>query len=555
MTDLHADDHYLSHYQFEHDPFSGRGSSFKFFPAKRRTVLTELQHLARYSKLMLVVTGPQGSGKTVLHQALVAQVTEPAQSIVITAAATVDAASMLAQVSAALGLFDSEIADVLKHIEQLSVSGQEVHVLIDNAEYLDESALLFLQRLAQGVNDACARVVLFSDSSINPVLEKIADNADLHYVIALEPWDHEETIEYIEQRLIDAGQPIDVFTAQQLHDIYTQSQGWPGRVNSTAKAMLLGLMPGKCATKKAGLAIPVKYLAILAVIVIAALVFWLVQTMTADKHSGQTDASDAVVQIKPEPKVIPATASSKSKIELPLELDPVPLVRAPLAQALNTEDADDTPIQDDQPRTDAQFEALLNGQDFSQDEAVAPATEEPLTQQDPAVEQQQSVELPAPTPVVSAPVPVSTPPAKVAAPAPVPKPVAKPAPRVERKPAAPVRKAAAPAKPVQKKAPAAARLKGTAGQSQWFKQQAPSRHTVQVLGTSSEAKAKAFVQKNPAQYHYFRKEHRGQALFVVTYGSFADRASAHLAINDLPEQIRQSKPWIRTMLSIQQELR
>lgn len=76
MTDLHADDNYLSHYQFEHDPFSGRGSSFKFFPAKRRSVLNELQHLARYSKLMLVVTGPQGSGKTVLHQALVAQVIE-----------------------------------------------------------------------------------------------------------------------------------------------------------------------------------------------------------------------------------------------------------------------------------------------------------------------------------------------------------------------------------------------------------------------------------------------------------------------------------------------
>ncbi|MDD2223230.1 MAG: cell division protein, partial [Pseudomonas sp.] len=59
MTHLYADDDYLDHYQFEHDPFLERGVNFKFFAAKRRPVLVELHHLARYSKLMLVVTGPQ----------------------------------------------------------------------------------------------------------------------------------------------------------------------------------------------------------------------------------------------------------------------------------------------------------------------------------------------------------------------------------------------------------------------------------------------------------------------------------------------------------------
>lgn len=32
MADLHADDDYLDRYQFEHDPFLGRGPSFKFLP-------------------------------------------------------------------------------------------------------------------------------------------------------------------------------------------------------------------------------------------------------------------------------------------------------------------------------------------------------------------------------------------------------------------------------------------------------------------------------------------------------------------------------------------
>ena len=542
MTDLHADDNYLSHYQFEHDPFSGRGSSFKFFPAKRRSVLNELQHLARYSKLMLVVTGPQGSGKTVLHQALVAQVTEPAQSIVISANAAVDAASMLAQVSSALGLFDSEIADVLKHIEQMSVAGKEVHVLIDNAEYLEESALLFLQRLAQGVNDACARVVLFSDSSINPLLEKIADNADLHYVIALEPWDDDETLEYIEQRLIDAGQPIDVFSAQQLHDIYTQSQGWPGRVNSIAKSMLIGQMSRKSSGKKAAV-MPIKYIMTLAVIALALVLFWLLRKDGSDSTSQQDTVSPVVEQLKLEPVVIPATPTSNSKIEVPLDLNPVPVVREPLAQALNAEEDEAQLL--NEPYTDAQLEALRNAPAYTAEQEQQSAADAPQISTAPAVE-----ELPEPVsvPVVSVPVPVSTPPAQATTPVvqPVKKPVAKPA--------AVVRKAAAPAKPAQRKA-AASSLKGTSGHSQWFKQQAPTRYTLQVFGTSSEAKAQAFVKQDSAQYHYFRKLHQGKTLFVVTYGSFADRASAHLAINGLPEKIRNDKPWIRTILSIQNELR
>ena len=542
MTDLHADDNYLSHYQFEHDPFSGRGSSFKFFPAKRRSVLNELQHLARYSKLMLVVTGPQGSGKTVLHQALVAQVTEPAQSIVISANAAVDAASMLAQVSSALGLFDSEIADVLKHIEQMSVAGKEVHVLIDNAEYLEESALLFLQRLAQGVNDACARVVLFSDSSINPLLEKIADNADLHYVIALEPWDDDETLEYIEQRLIDAGQPIDVFSTQQLHEIYTQSQGWPGRVNSIAKSMLIGQMSRKSSGKKAAV-MPIKYIMILAVIALALVLFWLLRKDGSDSTRQQDTVSPVVEQLKLEPVVIPATPTSNSKIEVPLDLNPVPVVREPLAQALNAEEDEAQLL--NEPYTDAQLEALRNAPAYTAEQEQQSTADAPQTSTAPAVEE---LPEPVPVPVVSVPVPVSTPPAQATTPVvqPVKKPVAKPA--------AVVRKAAAPAKPAQRKT-AASSLKGTSGHSQWFKQQAPTRYTLQVFGTSSEAKAQAFVKQDSAQYHYFRKLHQGKTLFVVTYGSFADRASAHLAINGLPEKIRNDKPWIRTILSIQNELR
>lgn len=512
MADLHADDDYLDRYQFEHDPFLGRGPSFKFFAARRRPVLVELHHLARYSKLMLVVTGPEGSGKTVLRQALVASSKEPIKSIVVAASANADAASMLQQVNAALGLHDSDIAGVLRHIEQLIMTGQEVHVIVDNAECLDQSALLFLQRIAQGVNDVCARVFVFSDSSICPLLEKVADNADLHHVIALEPWDEDEVVEYLEQRLVAAGQALDVFTEQQLSDIYTQSQGWPGQVNHVAKAVLLEQFNRKVSTKKTAINLPYKHLAVLAVLAIALAFVWLMQTPESTNTSEQISLPSVSEQVSQPPESAKLSGSGTAKVELPLALNPEPVVRAPLAQAVNTDDEDST-LLPSEPVPDVAM-------------------------------------LPVARAVDSAPVPVSTPPAEI-----IKETVVQPVALAEKKPAAPVPVAPPAAKPVAVKKPVATGLIGTAGHQQWYKQQAAARYTLQVLGTRTETTAQTFIKQNTAQYHYFRKEHQGQALFVVTYGSFVDRAAAQAAINSLPEKVRNDKPWPRTILSIQQELR
>lgn len=511
MTQLHADDGFLEYYQFEHDPFLGRGSSFKFFSAKRRPVLIELHHLARYSKLMLVVTGPAGSGKTVLRQALVASSKEPVQNIVIAPSATTDAAAMLQHVSAALGLRDADIAGVLRHIEQMLITGQEVHVIVDNAECLDESALLFLQRLAQGVNDACARVFVFSDSTICPLLKKVADNADLHHVIALEPWTQEEVNEYLEQRLVAAGQQLDVLTEQQLETIFNESQGWPGQINDAAKSVLLSLMRAETAAPKAVSKVPFKHLLILLVVGIALVAIWLMQSPSTGDSIQEADTHSVVIDTAVPQK---QGADQKSTVTLDLPLDQViePVVREPLAQAV-----------------------LEEGDDHSIDE-------ERLSSDVPSID--------ATTPVISAPIPVSQLPKEVIT-----------ATKVAAIPLAQKATQSAPKEPPKVIAPtpkttsASAGLAGSAGHSQWYKQQATSRYTLQVFGTRTESTAQVFVKQNSSQYHYFRKLHQGQALFVVTFGSFADRAAAQAAIATLPEKIRNDKPWPRTFLSIQQELR
>ncbi|MEG0861775.1 MAG: AAA family ATPase, partial [Pseudomonas sp.] len=151
MTSLHADEAFLGHYQLNHDPFAARVPGFKFFPAQRKPVLGQLHHLARYSQLLLVVTGPQGSGKTLLRQALVASTNKQSvQSVVVSARGATDAASVLGQVAQALGVAQPEVPELLAQVVQLALTGQEVYLLVDDAEQLDESALQALLELAAG---------------------------------------------------------------------------------------------------------------------------------------------------------------------------------------------------------------------------------------------------------------------------------------------------------------------------------------------------------------------------------------------------------------------
>ena len=151
MSSLHADEGFLAHYQFSHDPFAPRVPGFKFFPAQRKPVLGQLHHLARYSHLLLAVTGPLGSGKTLLRQALVASTNKDAvSSVVISGRSVTDEATLLRQLAQGLGITQTSLEPILAKVAQLAITGQDVYLLVDDAEQLRDDALEVLLLLAAG---------------------------------------------------------------------------------------------------------------------------------------------------------------------------------------------------------------------------------------------------------------------------------------------------------------------------------------------------------------------------------------------------------------------
>ncbi len=207
MTTFSADDSYLNHYGFSHDPFAARVPGFKFFPAQRKPVLGQLHHLARYSQLLLVVTGPEGSGKTLVRQALVASSNKQSvQSVVITPQDTFDSNHVLQQVAQALGSPRADFEAIMAQVIQMGLTGQEVYLLVDDAERLTGAAVETLLRLAVGSPEGRPHVFLFGQQSLVGRLEALVEGEERFHVIALQPYELEETREYLAMRLEGSGQ-------------------------------------------------------------------------------------------------------------------------------------------------------------------------------------------------------------------------------------------------------------------------------------------------------------------------------------------------------------
>ncbi|RGP54153.1 SPOR domain-containing protein [Pseudomonas abyssi] len=91
----------------------------------------------------------------------------------------------------------------------------------------------------------------------------------------------------------------------------------------------------------------------------------------------------------------------------------------------------------------------------------------------------------------------------------------------------------------------------------WYRQRPGSEYVVQLLGSRSEAAARAFIARHAdvSDLGYFETTHQGEPWFVVTQGAYASRQAAQAGVAKLPAALRDSKPWPRGMADIQSALR
>ncbi len=518
------------YYQLNHDPFAARTPGFKFFTPQRKTVLAELHHLARFGDQVLLVTGPHGSGKTLLRQALVASSNKDTTQCVVTTAREFPGASALTSFFCqAVNASGRDSQSLLFRAGQVHETGVNLYLIIDDAHLLEQEALQELvdwSRVSDG--ESPLRIFLFADDSIEPMIDSVnadEEGAEWLHRIALQPYSLDETRDYMAQRLDAAGQGIELLDEDQIQWIHRHSGGWPGRINDAAGQSMAEAMAeqGSPVTSRRAV-LPLKSLVAVILVAVGIGFAWFM-------GERQEESVTTVLEL-PEPVVAVDAINDPQLVEL-TELNAQPEVDA---SGVSTEPN----VRSEAEANSADAGSAMGSAERSATVSLFPSAES--RQDSEASGAQAAVAAPArPEPVASTPVEEAPKPSAVVTPSAAP---AAPAPQ-------PAQQAGVPSAPSASQATAQA-----TGSDNWYRSQQPARYVLQVLGSRSRAAAIDFIAKNSgvAELRFFQTTYQGEPWFVVTQGSYSGRQQAQQGVSTLPASMRSANPWPRSVGDIQKAL-
>lgn len=208
-------------------------------PEQQQT-LEIVRHLALYSKMLIAVTGPHGSGKTTLaHELLYSS--EHQEDIL-----TLDATIMLGVPAILRRLGDTiqqpipenrtmAIELLRVQAEQRAALGRSLIIIIDQAEQLDAETLNELAEVAQQIPEGFA-IVLFGLTGYETHLAPAADQAPIH-IQKIQPLSQPGAQQLLQQ-VYSPNQPLPL-SEQEFFSVFQQSKGVVGELLALAGDLFL----------------------------------------------------------------------------------------------------------------------------------------------------------------------------------------------------------------------------------------------------------------------------------------------------------------------------
>jgi type II secretory pathway predicted ATPase ExeA/septal ring-binding cell division protein DamX len=468
-----------------------------YYPEPTRSKrLDILLHLTQYGNEMLLVTGPEGCGKSTLMHHFLKKAPANWKICQLDANDKMDPEQLLYRLCHSFnlpvepGAPNVMTTQVKRQLDQLLARTQTVAIVIDDAHRLADSVLVLLTELAKVKNQhsgAILRIVLFAEPQIKIQLASIELETKPKYPIRkidLPPFNEQQTGELIRHRTRTAGLQADsTFTDAAISKIYKQSEGIPGDIVDLAHRVLFEMTPLKRRTKSKHVAdqtpsgkarSPLRLIAAsVAVVAIALLLVF--QKDINGLYSHNIVHSD--LQTDPEHTI--------TALALP-EL---------AEEALDTINSEATAIQDshqDTPSHNAtNFQNKPGGaKEASQTAVFADAVQHP---------QKSNTQN------------TSTPPS----------------------------------------------LAHNIRQEPWLLDQNPNHYTVQLVAGYQKTTVNNYLNRHklPAtDLAYYHSLNKGKDWHSLVYGAYPDYASAKSAVDALPSGVRKAKPWIRRFRGIQKEI-
>jgi len=245
--------HYVERYKLSAAPFSNQHEDrFVYLDAERLQRLNMLEHLTRYSELLLIITAAKGLGKTSLLQHFQLNTDEDTLVSKVDASPMMDADKLLQAIASGFDLANqhtdpASLQDALyHHLANLHHQGKIPVLVIDDAHVLPQDALETLFNLAdaEASDGSLLRIILFSDPQIETMLQSPAIQGlreRVTHSMVIPAFDEEQTVGYLRHRLNSVGlQGALPFNDKELHKIFRNSGGIPARINECAHLILNG---------------------------------------------------------------------------------------------------------------------------------------------------------------------------------------------------------------------------------------------------------------------------------------------------------------------------
>lgn len=239
---------YWSYWGLREAPFRVAADSQTFhLSPTHEEALARLHFLVENRRPVGLLCGERGSGKTLVLHRFARELRRAGVVAAVVPAFAAGVDEVLGSIMAGLALGPggdesvqrrwARIADRLLERRYQQVS---TVFLCDDADHAPPESLALVSRLLQldAAPEMGLTVVLASDTNGMVRLgSRLLEQVELR--VELEPWTAEETVEYVERSLAQAGRRESVFEERALERLYELSAGQPRRVGRLADLALL----------------------------------------------------------------------------------------------------------------------------------------------------------------------------------------------------------------------------------------------------------------------------------------------------------------------------
>ena len=468
-----------------------------------------LRNIVEYGDLTLVVSGVEGAGKTTFLEQFLRAADKRWKCCHLNTRGATTLDTLVVELLDGFGLSargdDAQADEALlrAHLAQVHASGDIAVVVVDDAHLLPQICTEFLLGLGQERDGIEPRLLLGAEPGR---LGFSTNDAQRVHVVVLQPFDVQQTGDYIHTRLSHAGLRGDSpFDATVVEGIHHDSGGLPGTIHSLALHILLAntdisrsAARGVSASRTLATA-----LVVLAVgIGVAALLFFDsgVEPVAGTDPGATGTVRGRITGLSAEPGAPDSAALASDAVSAPGS-QPEPFAGAVTPRAPEPNQAS-SPATQEVVEVQTEKEAkvfALNDRRMSTTQAVA-------------------VESPAPIKGGT------------------------------RAAMTPEVKLASNATPALSASPGQPTVHGL----DWLRRQDRSHYVIQLVGTRDAKAASKFLDEHKlgAEGAWFATSHENKPWYVVVYGIYPDNASARAAIKSLPEPLRNGSPWPRSVASL-----